>query len=46
MIKEILLTAAWELGLSLDDAAAEKFKKYYDLLTEKNRVMNFLLNIE
>ncbi len=40
MIKEILLTAAWELGLSLDDAAAEKFKKYYDLLTEKNRVMN------
>ena len=40
MIKDILTTGAPALGLSIDDTAAEKFETYFDLLVEKNRVMN------
>lgn len=40
MIKEIMINGAESMGLTFDSVSAARFEKYYDLLVEKNKVMN------
>ena len=39
-MKEILKNAASEIGINLNDNQLDKFQKYYEILIEKNKVMN------
>lgn len=39
-MKEILKKAASEIGIELNDNQLDKFQKYYEVLIEKNKVMN------
>lgn len=39
-MKEILKKAASEIGINLNDNQLDKFQKYYEILIEKNKVMN------
>ena len=39
-MKEILKNAASEIGINLNDTQLVKFQKYYEILIEKNKVMN------
>lgn len=40
IVKEILKNAASEIGINLNDNQLDKFQKYYEILIEKNKVMN------
>lgn len=40
IVKEILKKAASEIGIELNDNQLDKFQKYYEVLIEKNKVMN------
>ncbi|MCM1149971.1 MAG: 16S rRNA (guanine(527)-N(7))-methyltransferase RsmG [Butyricicoccus sp.] len=40
MLEDILRSGLSEMGLSAGERAAERFRLYYDLLSEKNAVMN------
>lgn len=40
MLEDILRSGLSEMGLSVPDNAAERFRLYYELLSEKNAVMN------
>lgn len=39
-MRELLLSGAGELGLALDETALGRFEQYFELLEEKNKVMN------
>lgn len=40
IVKEILKKAASDIGINLNDNQLDKFQKYYEILIEKNKVMN------
>lgn len=40
MMRNILIQGAQKLGIKLTDETTEKFKRYYEYLEDKNRVMN------
>ena len=39
-MEEILTSGFAQLGIPLPDGAAERFQAYYELLNERNKVMN------
>ena len=39
-MKEILKKATSEIGINLNDTQLDKFQKYYEILIERNKVMN------
>ena len=40
IVKEILKKATSEIGINLNDTQLDKFQKYYEILIERNKVMN------
>ena len=40
IVKEILKKAASDIGINLNDNQLDKFQKYYEILIERNKVMN------